>query len=58
MTFQRVEQHLFDLRLSFAEELLGGLREEDGLPHDLDLGHGRDGHGDSLAGEDGLALRL
>ena len=52
MTLQSVEEHCLYLRLGLAEELLGGLPEEDRLPHHLELGDSSDGDGDPLTGED------
>ena len=47
-----MEEHCLYLRLGLAEELLGSLPEEDGLPHHLELGDSSDGDGDPLTGED------
>ena len=53
MTLQSVEEHCLYLRLGLAEELLGGLPEEDRLPHHLELGDSSDGDGDPQLGVDG-----
>ena len=55
---QGVEQHHLDLLLALPQQLLRGLLEEDRLPHDFELSHCCDRHGDPFTSENLLTPGL